>query len=282
VTGTEEKHSVLFVGLGVSKGAMVFPQNIGSQNRNRRSTNDSFLCLSLTLNIILLLSILYLGTSHIFQRQDSYRYSEDGSSKGVNLVWHGGRPAQSHPGSCWCDANDKYCMCTPSLAIDVIITTGKNREYLWLVQRRDTNQFATLGGFVELNETTEQAVHREIMEEMSIQLSIHEPPILWGVYSDPRRDNRRHTVSAVYVVHLDIDTIPHAGDDAKDVKRIPMADIEKYEYFADHRTILLDYRNNGLIRDLPVRTTRTVTLVDTGDFATDIVRSTCVPPSPPP
>lgn len=59
-------------------------------------------------------------------------------------VWHGGSPTDSHPGSCWCGA-DNYCMCTPSLAIDCIIEFGN--EKVVLVWRKDppADKFANSG-----------------------------------------------------------------------------------------------------------------------------------------
>jgi 8-oxo-dGTP diphosphatase len=239
---------------------MVLPQNSG--NRDRKRSKDPILRASLAANVILLLFVLYL-VMVILPREEDF-----GRAKGIDMVWHGGHPADSHPGSCWCGANDGYCMCTPNLAIDVIVTTGKNREYLWLVRRKDTSQLATMGGFVEIDESSEQAVKRELMEEMAVDLTI--PPQLFGLYSDPRRDNRRRTVSAVYAVHLDSEQVPRAGDDAKEVKRIRMDDIEQHEYFADHRTILLDYRRY-VRRDTPE-------VMSDGDFATDVIRSTCAEP----
>lgn len=167
-----------------------------------------------------------------------------------------------------CGNADRYCMCTPNLAIDLVIVSGAHNEYVWLVRRKDTDQLATMGGFVDVNETVENAVRREIKEEMDIDLLPDNPPQLVGLYSDPRRDNRRRTVSAVYAVHLgDNDVHPKAGDDAKEVKRISIHDIEQHEYFADHRTILLDYRR-FLFGQSPV-------LETTGDFAANIDRSTC-------
>ena len=233
-----------------------------NRDRSKRS-RDSVLFWSLAANVILGICLLYFALINFFPNEEEHV----SRTKGVDMVWHGGHPADSHPGTCWCSANDGYCMCTPNLAIDVVLTTGKNHEYLWLVRRKDTSQLAAMGGFVEIDETAEEAVTRELMEEMGIELK--ESPELFGVYSDPRRDNRRRTVSAVYVVHLDLETIPHAGDDAKDVKRILMEDIEQHEYFADHRTILLDYRRYVMQQRASPATT------PDGDFATDIVRSTC-------
>jgi 8-oxo-dGTP diphosphatase len=123
-----------------------------------------------------------------------------------------------------------------------------------------------MGGFVNVGETVEQTVKRELQEEMGIDLV--KPPQLLGIYSDPRRDNRRHTVSSVFAVHLDGEEKPVAADDVKEVKRIPLSDIEKYEYFADHKTILLDYRHSLRGDAISVGTSE-------GDFASDVQRSVC-------
>lgn len=152
---------------------------------------------------------------------------------GNERTWHGGHPAENKPGSCWC-GQDAYCMCTPSLAIDIVLyqnrssaaTTSKesnesntNQEYydVWVVRRSDTNQLATIGGFVDVGETTENAVVREVQEETGIIIPLHllsshennnsgkdkKPAIqLIGVYSDPRRDNRRHIVSVAYALEF--------------------------------------------------------------------------------
>ena len=220
-------------------------------------------------------------------------------------------------------------MCTPNLAIDLIITsiipataaaassphrhqqqddvdngnTGgeqhqpppqqQEERYVWLIRRNDTQQFATMGGFVNVNETVEQAIHRELHEEMGIELEFvvdeeaspyatSSPFQLWGVYSDPRRDARRRTVSVVYVVQVDDDALQHnpqlhAGDDAIEIVRIPIHAIEHYTYFADHRTILLDYRQS-LQQHPPQQQYATKPATksqDYGDFATDIQRSIC-------
>jgi len=189
------------------------------------------------------------------------------------IQWNGGHPtASKQTGSCYCSSFDKYCMCTPSLAIDLVIVS--NKDHIWLVKRKDTSQLATMGGFVQVGETAEDAVRRELQEEMGIVLSKDDPIVLLGIYSDPRRDNRRHTVSAVYVIELDGKEQPVAADDVKGVKKIPITDIENYTYFADHKTILLDYRNSRLPRSPEAKRTHNVAL-SPGDFATDIIRSIC-------
>ena len=112
----------------------------------------------------------------------------------------------------------------------------------------------------------ESAVRRELFEEMKVELS--SAPRLFGVYSDPRRDNRRSTASVVYYIQLSEDIVPRSGDDAIDVERIALFDLDNHKFFADHKTILMDYR----------RTVYPDTVISDeadGDFAANIVRSTC-------
>jgi 8-oxo-dGTP diphosphatase len=224
-------------------------------------SSNHVLVFSLVLNAVLSAALFFTitvsstMTSPLTARQ---------SLRGEAVHWHGGHPADTQSGTCICSGFDHYCMCTPSLAIDLVIASGT--DYVWLVRRKDTNQLATMGGFVNVGETVEQAVKRELQEEMGIDLI--KPPQLLGIYSDPRRDNRRHTVSSVFAVHLDGEEKPIAADDVKEVKRIPLVDIEKYEYFADHKTILLDYRQSLRGDAISVATSE-------GDFASNVQRSVC-------
>ena len=141
-------------------------------------------------------------------------------------------------GTCWCSA-DEWCMCTPSLAIDVVLTSGD--DHVWLVRRADTGALALMGGMNEVGETVEDAVHRELAEEMSITLPPSNRPVLFGVYNDPMRDTRRHSASAVYVVEVPEGLQPTAGDDATRVVRFPLSEVENHDFFVDHKTILRDF-----------------------------------------
>ncbi len=232
--------------------------------RRRRTALPTALQVSLSINLVLAFSLLYL---FLVAEECTVRNSSSTSPQHLietKTVWHGGHPLDEKYGSCWC-GEDKYCMCTPQLAIDLIITTAEQDSF-WLVRRKDTNQLATMGGFVEVNESAEDAIRRELYEEMSFTMS--ETPTLVGMYSDPRRDNRRRTASAVYAVRLTNDAEPRAGDDAKEVLQIPMDDLEKHTYFADHGTILLDYR--AALRGEPFEQHR---MED--EFIGGVVRSTC-------
>ncbi len=88
-------------------------------------------------------------------------------------------------------------------------------------------------------------------EELTIQMLCHSQcsqgltlttrPVLFGIYNDPRRDTRRHSTSVVYIADLPPDVSPRAGDDAVDVVRLPVAEIENNDFFIDHKTVLHDY-----------------------------------------
>jgi 8-oxo-dGTP diphosphatase len=186
---------------------------------------------------------------HPFYKHPPVIYPE-GSSQIVR-VWHSNGSPFIHPdlkkGSCWCSA-DEYCMCTPSMAIDTILTSGE--DHVWLVKRKDQGKYATMGGFVEVGETSEDAVRRELMEEMNVRLEQEEVSSgqgggqqmrLFGIYDDPRRDARRHSVSVVYVVDIPLSVTPKAGDDAAQVVRVSWEEVKNLTFFADHKRILLDY-----------------------------------------
>ena len=57
-------------------------------------------------------------------------------------------------------------MCTPSLVIDTILTSGDT--HFWLVKRKDVGEYATMGGFVDMGEPIEEAEIR-----LPPQLEIH-------------------------------------------------------------------------------------------------------------
>jgi 8-oxo-dGTP diphosphatase len=85
---------------------------------------------------------------------------------------------------------------TPLLTVDAVIIYENK---LVLIKRRNPpfqHQFALPGGFVEVAETVEAAVIREAKEETGLDIELIK---LLGVYSEPSRDPRGHTVSVVFL-----------------------------------------------------------------------------------
>lgn len=88
-------------------------------------------------------------------------------------------------------------MKTPVLAVDAVIFMKDNSVVL--VRRRNPpfqGYWALPGGLCEQGETVEQAVHREVKEETGLLV---ESVQLVGVFSEPNRDPRGHTVSIAFL-----------------------------------------------------------------------------------
>ncbi len=92
----------------------------------------------------------------------------------------------------------------------------KDHSILLVQRKHEPYQgfWALPGGFVEYGETTEQAVVREVREETGLETVVQK---LLGVYSDPNRDPRGHTITVVYAV-TPVGGRLLAADDAAEVR----------------------------------------------------------------
>jgi 8-oxo-dGTP diphosphatase len=105
----------------------------------------------------------------------------------------------------------------PTVAVDLVI---RHEDTLLLIRRGNdpfAGRWALPGGFVEPDETVEQAAVRELAEETSV--SVDESAMrLVGVYSAPGRDPRGWAVSVAFAVDLADRTEAEAGDDAAEAE----------------------------------------------------------------
>jgi 8-oxo-dGTP diphosphatase len=125
---------------------------------------------------------------------------------------------------------------TPLLAVDLIIRLDDDVDRIVLIERRNPpHGWALPGGFVDIGETLEAAAAREAREETCLDVRLE---ALLGCYSDPARDPRGHTVSAVFIARAG--GVPRAADDARDVRRVDPA-CPGVTLAFDHERILADY-----------------------------------------
>jgi 8-oxo-dGTP diphosphatase len=126
---------------------------------------------------------------------------------------------------------------TPRLTVDIIIelVDQLDKPILLIERKNPPYGWALPGGFVDVGETLEQAAVREAAEEICLTVKLK---TLLGCYSNPARDSRMHTISAVYIAEAS--GTPKAADDAAKVKSFVPGDLPETLAF-DHGLILEDY-----------------------------------------
>jgi 8-oxo-dGTP diphosphatase len=121
----------------------------------------------------------------------------------------------------------------PRPTVDVVIEVAGG---IVLIRRRHPPLgWALPGGFVDDRERAEDAARREMREETGLDVELVE---LLGVYSDPDRDPRGHTVSSVFIGRAA--GTPRGADDAAEADVFTEATLPSPIVF-DHPTIVADY-----------------------------------------
>ncbi len=123
---------------------------------------------------------------------------------------------------------------TRPVTVDCVIFHGESVVLIRRGHEPFKGYYALPGGFVDVNETVEEACRRETLEETGLVVNDLR---LVGVYSDPGRDAVRHTVAIAFLGEADLSTLK-AGDDASHVecvsawRSVPLA--------FDHRQMIED------------------------------------------
>jgi 8-oxo-dGTP diphosphatase len=122
----------------------------------------------------------------------------------------------------------------PLLTVDIVILTEGRVVLIRRANPPFQGMWAIPGGFVDVGERVEAAAVREALEETSLRVALK---ALVGVYSDPGRDPRGHTVSVVYLAVPEGGAL-RAADDAKEAA--VFAPDDTLDLAFDHRQILDD------------------------------------------
>ena len=133
----------------------------------------------------------------------------------------------------------------PAPAVDFIISKDENSKILLVRRKNDPfkGMLSIPGGFINEGETAENAMIREAKEETSL---VVEPIAILGVYSDPQRDPRMHTISVTFITRI-VQGSENARDDAAALQWINIEDeldglIQSQQIAFDHSKILNNYK----------------------------------------
>lgn len=138
----------------------------------------------------------------------------------------------------------------PFLSVDVIVYVPESESIVIIQRKYEPIGYALPGGHVDYGEKVEHAAIREIKEETNLDIVLIDTI---GIYSDPKRDPRKHMTSVVYLgLAKDISKLK-AADDAKEVKLISLQYAKHYLTLCfDHSDIINDFLSkyeklNGII-----------------------------------
>ena len=129
----------------------------------------------------------------------------------------------------------------PSVTADCIVITKEAEPKVLLIERGDEpfkGCWAFPGGFMNMDENTEQCAIRELEEETGQKVSeVHQI----GAYSKVDRDPRGRTVTVAYLAIVDAPMAVSGQDDAAKAQWFPLTALPELAF--DHEEIMKDAIN---------------------------------------
>lgn len=126
----------------------------------------------------------------------------------------------------------------PAVTADCIVITKEAEPKVLLIERGDEpfkGCWAFPGGFMNMDETTEQCAIRELEEETGLKVSeVHQI----GAYSKVDRDPRGRTVTVAYLTIIDAPMAVKGQDDAAKAQWFPLSTLPELAF--DHDEIMWD------------------------------------------
>ncbi len=136
----------------------------------------------------------------------------------------------------------KYCYKypRPAFTIDAIIYDKPNSSLLLIKRKNEPfkNRWALPGGFMEIDETPEEAAVRELEEETNIKFETLKQFKTYGAID---RDPRHRTISTVYYENINNAIVKEleAGDDAAETQWFCIDKLPELAF--DHLEIIKDF-----------------------------------------
>ena len=126
----------------------------------------------------------------------------------------------------------------PAVTADCVVIAKENEPKVLLIQRGNEpfkGCWAFPGGFMNMDETTEQCAVRELEEETGLKVTEIKQI---GAYSKVDRDPRGRTVTVAYLAIIDKPEAVKGLDDAAKAQWFPISDLPKLAF--DHEEIMRD------------------------------------------
>lgn len=123
----------------------------------------------------------------------------------------------------------------PSPCVDIVIYEP-GRGIVLIERKNPPLGWALPGGFIDYGESAESAARREALEETGLAVELLG---LVGVYSEPDRDPRQHTLSITYAALARDSSQLCGGDDAARALFFPLDDLPGLAF--DHAQIVADF-----------------------------------------
>ena len=126
----------------------------------------------------------------------------------------------------------------PAVTADCVVITDEVEPKVLLIQRGDQpfkGGWAFPGGFMNMDETTEQCAVRELEEETGLRLSKIQQI---GAYSKVDRDPRGRTITVAYLAIVDTPIAVTGQDDAAKAEWWPLSSLPILAF--DHDEIISD------------------------------------------
>ena len=130
------------------------------------------------------------------------------------------------------------------VTVDVVVFNSQTgRLHVLLIQRAQEpfqDAWALPGGFVDMDESLEEAAGRELAEETGVEgIDLEQ----LQTYGDPNRDPRGRVISVAYCTLLPSKNIQHiqGGSDASQARWFPVDELPNLAF--DHSKILADALN---------------------------------------
>jgi 8-oxo-dGTP diphosphatase len=168
---------------------------------------------------------------------------------------------KNKPNNCIEKDGNQYWI-SRSIAVCGTISIIVDDDIYILAGKRGKNSADNIGkwnlicGYLDFNETVQEACEREIWEETGFDLNILESKVIdfdkpWRIYSEPNGEKQNVTLHFTIISYMDYFpklTLKYneVEDETEEAKWINIKDINNYQWAFDHMNVIKEYENKFL------------------------------------